>query len=196
VTEPVEPADPDPADGGRRRRIILTTLGVVGVLALNVAAYVALTQPAAQEAIEGLARFIYPGAFLLAFLANVTVLIPIPYNGVLLAVLGDAPLPWLAAMLAALGSVLGELTGYAAGRAGRVATATTRPVMWASERMGTSRRAFAFLFVVAAVPNPVFDMAGLAAGTLRIPVRIFLSAVFLGRWLRFLVFAYSGLAIG
>jgi len=190
VTEADEP------DPHHRRRVLLTVLGVVGVLALNLAAYLALTQPAAQEAIEGLARFIYPGAFLLAFLANVTVLIPIPYNGVLLAVLGEAPLPWLAAALAALGSVLGELTGYAAGRAGRVATAATRPVTWASERMGSTRRAFGFLFLVAAVPNPLFDMAGLAAGTLRIPLRVFLVAVFLGRLLRFLAFAYLGIAVG
>ena len=188
-----EADEPDPH---HRRRVLLTVLGVVGVLALNLAAYLALTQPAAQEAIEGLARFIYPGAFLLAFLANVTVLIPIPYNGVLLAVLGEAPLPWLAAALAALGSVLGELTGYAAGRAGRVATAATRPVTWASERMGSTRRAFGFLFLVAAVPNPLFDMAGLAAGTLRIPLRVFLVAVFLGRLLRFLAFAYLGIAVG
>lgn len=196
MTEADELDESDESDPNRRRRVVLTVLGVAGVLALNLAAYLALTQPAAQEAIEGLARVIYPGAFLLAFLANVTVLIPIPYNGVLLAVLGEAPLPWLAAGLAALGSVLGELTGYAAGRAGRVATAATRPVTWASERMGSTRRAFGFLFLVAAVPNPLFDMAGLAAGTLRIPLRVFLVAVFLGRLLRFLAFAYLGVAVG
>jgi membrane protein YqaA with SNARE-associated domain len=179
-----------PAQGSVARRRLLIALGLVGVLALNFAAYWILTRPAVHDWLDGLVAFIYPGVFLLSLCANLTVLIPVPYNGVLIAVLHQAPLPWLAALLAAAGSVLGELTGYAAGRAGRAAVSETRAVRWTTAQMSTPWRSFLFLLVFSAPPNPVFDMAGIAAGTLKVPLRIFLVAVFLGRCVRFLAFAY------
>ena len=178
------------------RRIALTALGIAGMLVLNYAAYWLLTRPVVTDWLNGLVNFIYPGAFLLAFVANVTVLIPIPYNGIMLAILGKAGLPWLAALLAAAGSVLGELTGYFAGRAGRQVLGKSKAVTWTTEQMNTPMRSFLFLMVFAAPPNPIFDMAGLAAGTLKIPLRIFLPAVFIGRFARFLLFAYVTLPGG
>ncbi len=173
-----------------KRRIILTVLGIAAMLALNYAAYWLLTRPAVTDWLNSLVNVIYPGAFVLAFVANVTVLIPIPYNGIMLAILGKASLPWLAALLAAAGSVLGELSGYYAGRAGRQVLGKSKAVTWTTEQMSTPVRSFLFLLVFSAPPNPIFDMAGLAAGTLKIPLRIFLPAVFIGRSARFLLFAY------
>ena len=185
---------PEPETVGRswsRRRIVLTALGIAGMLVLNYAAFWLLTRPAVTEWLHGLVNVIYPGAFILAFVANVTVLIPIPYNGIMLAILGKAGLPWLAALLAAAGSVLGELSGYYAGRAGRQVLGDSKAVTWTTEQMSTPVRSFLFLMIFAAPPNPIFDMAGLAAGTLKIPLRIFLPAVFIGRSARFLLFAYA-----
>jgi membrane protein YqaA with SNARE-associated domain len=179
-----------------KRRIALTVLGIIAMLAFNYAAYWLLTRPAVTDWLNSLVNVIYPGAFILAFVANVTVLIPIPYNGIMLALLGKASLPWLAALLAAAGSVLGELTGYFAGRAGRQILGKSRAVTWTTEQMSTPTRSFLFLMVFSAPPNPIFDMAGLAAGTLKIPLRIFLPAVFIGRCARFLLFAYVTLPGG
>ncbi len=188
--------DAPTGSAGRRRRILLAVAAISGMLVINYAAYWVLTRPAVTDWLHGLVNFIYPGAFLLAFFANVTVLIPIPYNGIMLAILGKASLPWLAAILAAAGSVLGELSGYAAGRAGRQVIGESRAVRWTTEQMRTPARSFIFLLIFSAPPNPIFDMAGLAAGTLRVPLKIFLPAVFIGRCVRFLLFAYLTLPMG
>lgn len=190
-----EPTGPLTTNTSRARRVGAIAAGIVGMLLLNLAAYWLLTRDPVQDWLNGLVNVIYPGAFLLALVANLTVLIPIPYNGIMLAILGKASLPWLAALLAAAGSVLGELTGYAAGRAGRQLLGDSKAVTWATEQMSTPRRAFLFLVIFSAPPNPLFDMAGLAAGTLRIPLRIFLPAVFIGRSVRFLVFAYVSIGL-
>jgi membrane protein YqaA with SNARE-associated domain len=192
---PAEPLGPLTTSTSRARRVTAITAGIVGMLLLNLAAYWLLTRDPVQEWLNGLVSVIYPGAFLLALVANLTVLIPIPYNGIMLAILGKASLPWLAALLAAAGSVLGELTGYAAGRAGRQLLGDSKAVTWATERMSTPRRAFVFLVILSAPPNPLFDMAGLTAGTLKIPLRIFLPAVFIGRSVRFLAFAYVSVGL-
>ncbi len=54
------------------------------------------------------------------------------------------------------------------------------------------RRGFVTLFVLSAIPNPVFDMAGIAAGMLRFPVHRFLLACWLGKTLKGVAVAYLG----
>jgi uncharacterized membrane protein YdjX (TVP38/TMEM64 family) len=48
------------------------------------------------------------------------------------------------------------------------------------------------IFIFALIPNPLFDLAGIAAGTTRIPVWAFLLACFLGKTVRFILIAYMG----
>ena len=47
-------------------------------------------------------------------------------------------------------------------------------------------RAFVALFALAAPPNPLFDVAGMAAGAFGVPFWVFASAVFCGRFVRML----------
>ena len=175
-----------------RRRMRLTRLGLaVSALALfNVAAYWVAGTATVQSFLASLQGAVYLGAFLLALVANITVLVPIPYNPIIFQMAAAAPLPWLVAICAAAGSVLGETTGYLAGRAGKGAFEDTRFGRWVSKQLTHPVRAFVVIFLVAAPPNPLFDMAGLAAGTLGVRPRIFFTAVFLGRSLRFLLFAW------
>jgi membrane protein YqaA with SNARE-associated domain len=57
-----------------------------------------------------------------------------------------------------------------------------------------SNRSLSFLaiFGLAAIPNPFFDFAGIAAGALRFPVWQFLFWSFLGKTVKMLFFAYAG----
>src|SRR3989338_2976777 len=48
------------------------------------------------------------------------------------------------------------------------------------------------IFVLAFIPNPLFDVAGLAAGSLKIPITRFLFATVLGRILRYVLLAHVG----
>ena len=50
------------------------------------------------------------------------------------------------------------------------------------------------LFVVSLIPNPIFDLVGVAAGALRYPIWRFLIAVWAGKILKFSIFAYTCIA--
>ena len=41
-------------------------------------------------------------------------------------------------------------------------------------------------------PNPLFDLAGMAAGALRMPVAKFLLWAWIGKTIKMLLFAYAG----
>ena len=51
---------------------------------------------------------------------------------------------------------------------------------------------FPTMFVMAFMPSPVFDVAGLAAGAARVPIRIFYPAILLGKIGRGIIMAAAG----
>jgi len=51
------------------------------------------------------------------------------------------------------------------------------------------------IVILALIPNPFFDMAGIAAGTLKIPIWRFYIFCALGSILKMLAFAYGGFHI-
>lgn len=144
-----------------------------------------------REQAEALQAYGYPGIFLLSILANATVLLPAP--GIALTfTFGAVFHPLGVAVAAGLGAALGELTGYAAGFSGRGlvdgSKAYTRIERW-TERYGT----LTILFL-AFIPNPLFDIAGAAAGALGMPLLQFLFWASIGKILKMLMFAYAGAA--
>jgi membrane protein YqaA with SNARE-associated domain len=62
-----------------------------------------------------------------------------------------------------------------------------RGISWLMARWG-----MATLFVLSAIPNPVFEIAGLTAGSVRMPFRRFIVAVTGGKIVRGLLIAYYG----
>ena len=48
------------------------------------------------------------------------------------------------------------------------------------------------ILVLAIIPNPFFDLAGIAAGTLKMPVWQFLLACLVGKTIKMVAFAYAG----
>ena len=53
------------------------------------------------------------------------------------------------------------------------------------------RRGWLVLFLVSLVPNPIFDIVGIAAGALHYPVWRFLGLVWAGKILKFGGIAYA-----
>jgi uncharacterized membrane protein YdjX (TVP38/TMEM64 family) len=96
------------------------------------------------------------------------------------------------ALAAGSGAALGELTGYLAGFSGR-GVAARAPVF---ERMAawTMRNGGWAVMLMAFIPNPFFDVAGAAAGALRMPIVKFLAWAWAGKVLKMLLFAYAGSA--
>lgn len=145
-----------------------------------------------REQIHHLEQYGYPGVFFMNLLSSATVLIPVP--GVLVtSAMGAVFNPFWVAVAAGLGAGLGELSSYLAGFSGQ---AVVEQVDW-HKRLERWMEKFGDLtiFVLALIPNPLFDMAGISAGALKMPVSRFLIWCCLGKILKMLAFSYGGATI-
>lgn len=173
-----------------RKKWLKFIVAVVFLLILNIGAYLALTSELGKNFLDRLNELVYFGAFLLALIANSTVVVPIPYNAIILAMTQAAPLPWLIALLAALGSAIGEITGYLVGKAGGEVIKETKFTKWLYLQMQNKWRAPLAIFLVSVPPNPAFGLVGIISGAVNLRLVIFTAAVFFGRLIRFLSFAF------
>jgi uncharacterized membrane protein YdjX (TVP38/TMEM64 family) len=131
----------------------------------------------------------YLGVFVIAVLGNATVFLPVP--GLAAVFAGGSVLnPLLVGLIAGVGEPLGELTGYLAGYGGSAVVEDR--LRYERMRGWMQRRGFLTIFVLSAIPNPLFDLAGVTAGILRFPIARFLFACWLGKTLKAFVVAYLG----
>lgn len=135
-------------------------------------------------------RLGYAGAFLASLVSSATIILPVPGLAVTFALGATLPSPILVGLAAGLGETIGELTGYLAGYSGQVFIEDHERY----ERMAAQMRRHGpwVIFLLAAIPNPTFDLAGIAAGALRVPVHIFFLACFPGKVLKTTVVALAG----
>jgi len=135
------------------------------------------------------------GVFVLTAVATATIVVPVPYIPIIMHIAQQhhdiSTLLWIA-LAAGAGSVIGEISGYMVGRTGRQAFATTRFSRWVAAQMTHPVRAFLALFALSAPPNPLFDVAGIAAGAFGVPFWLFASAVFAGRFVRMAGIVFAG----
>jgi membrane protein YqaA with SNARE-associated domain len=171
----------------QERRLTLTRiLALLFVIGVSVLIYVFRDQA------EQLANYGYAGIFFLSILANATIILPAPGIAVVFA-MGGVFNPLAVALAAGAGAALGELSGYLAGFSGQVVVENSRRYLLIQGWMQRHRSmSFLVIFGLAAVPNPFFDIAGIAAGTLRLPIWQFIFWCFLGKTVKMLVFAYAG----
>jgi len=131
----------------------------------------------------------YIGIFLVSLLGNATIILPAPSLALVFA-MGSALPPLFVGLAAGAGEALGELTGYAAGYGGRAIIENQetyeRLVKWMGRRGGIT------ILVLSVIPNPFFDLAGIAAGTLRYPIWRFLLLCWLGKTIKTVIVAYAG----
>lgn len=168
-----------------RRLTVLRLLALLAVVGITVFVFTLRDQS------ERIAAYSYPGIFLVSLLANATVILPAPGSAVTFA-MGAVFHPLGVTLAASTGAALGELTGYIAGFSGQAVIEHTA----AYERfLGWTRRYGGFAIVaLAAIPNPIFDLAGIAAGALRMPVGWFLLCAWLGKLVNAGLFAFGGAA--
>jgi uncharacterized membrane protein YdjX (TVP38/TMEM64 family) len=82
------------------------------------------------------------------------------------------------------------MTGYLAGISGN--TVVENRTHFAGVQSYMDRYGGWVFFVLAAIPNPFFDVAGITAGVVRFPVWIFLLSVWAGKTLKAIVLAGAG----
>lgn len=108
--------------------------------------------------------------------------------GAFTIVFGD---PWLPALVGTTGQVIGEMVSYLLGATGS---------RWI-QRQGAYQRVEGWIkrwgllvvFVIAALPNPVFDIAGAVAGAAGLGWKRFFVASWAGRLIKNLVIAFVAL---
>lgn len=133
--------------------------------------------------------FGYLGVFLANLIGSATIIFPVPSFATTIAV-GAFSSPLLTALFSSLGSTLGELTGYFAGKGGNVIRDKEEKIKKVEKWM--SKHGLWVIFVLAAIPNPLFDVAGIISGISGIPLKKYLLAVFTGKLIKFTILAYTG----
>jgi membrane protein YqaA with SNARE-associated domain len=168
------------------RTTILRIVALVFVLGLSVGLY--LLRDRVRE-LEGLG---YTGIFLVSLFSSATIILPVP--GVLFTSMMAAVFnPFWVAIAAGSGAALGELSGYLAGFSGRGVAEKTK--LYYKMENWMRRFGAVTILVFAFIPNPVFDMAGMVAGALKMPLWKFLLWCWVGKIGKMMLFAYGGVTI-
>ena len=123
----------------------------------------------------------YGGVWLVSFIAAGSIVLPIPGPAaVCIAAAPDLGLnPLIIGIVSASAEALGEMTGYMAGLSGRGFIERSR--FYPRFHSLLVRRGGIILFVGAVIPNPLFDVLGIAAGSIGYPVKKFLGVVFVAK---------------
>lgn len=159
---------------------ILIVLLVIGI---SVAIF------AFRDSFAQLAAVGYVGIFLVSLLGNATIILPAPSLALVFAMGAVLP-PVYVGLAAGIGEALGELTGYAAGYAGRAVIEDR--AAYARMKMWMERRGDLSIFFLSVFPNPFFDLAGIAAGSMGIPVWRFLIFCWAGKTIKTMAVALAG----
>ena len=161
----------------------LRILAIAAVIGITVYIY------SIRDRVEDFAAYGYPGIFLIALMANATVFLPAPGVAVVFA-MGSIFNPIGVALAAGTGGAIGELSGYLAGFSGQAVVEKTDVYNKISpwiEKYG----AWAIL-VLSAIPNPFFDIAGIAAGMAKMKFWRFLFFCWIGQLIKMAMFAFAG----
>ncbi|HEY4690021.1 MAG TPA: VTT domain-containing protein [Anaerolineae bacterium] len=173
----------------RRLRLVqvLTLLIIAGAFAGTL--YV-LGDPSRRTQVEHLIQS--PSGLLALFvisaISNATLILPVP-GLALTALAATVADPLVVGVVAGAGQTLGEMTGYLAGYSGQSLVEKNpryaRLVGW-MRRFGPIT-----IFVLALIPNPLFDVAGIIAGALRMPVWLYALSAGAGKIIKNVGVAYG-----
>jgi uncharacterized membrane protein YdjX (TVP38/TMEM64 family) len=161
--------------------LVFVTLIGVGIYAYSTGA-----------SLESLATLGYPGIFILMLISGSTIIVPLPTPAAVVAA-GAIWNPALVGISAGFGNATAELVSYAAGK---VAASTVHD--YKHLRLVTflhswlQRHGFLTILVLAAIPNPIFHILSILAGSLGYPPRRFWLACVIGNSAKYIAMAYLG----
>ncbi|MBU2535094.1 MAG: VTT domain-containing protein [Chloroflexota bacterium] len=148
------------------------------------------------EWVRGLGAYGYVGAFLISILGGATIIVPVPMLAVIFALGRVMEHTWLVGIANGLGETVGALTIYMTGYGGGSAIyhRTQGRLQAAYEKLVRlmERRGWLILFVLAAVLNPFFYPAALAAGALRFGAKRYILITCVGKIIKGMTVAYAG----
>lgn len=136
-----------------------------------------------------LSSYGYAGIFLINLIGSATILIPTPAI-VATFIGGSIYNPLFVGIISGIGASIGETTGYMAGYGGSVLIKESNNFKRVEKWMNIN--GFLTIFVLACIPNPVFDLTGLFAGATKYSFNKYFLAVVLGKTIRFVGIALLG----
>jgi len=161
-----------------------------GILQIVLAIIIVLAALYFSTEVELLGEFGYAGVFLISMVSAATLFFPAPGWATVIAMSAVLD-PYIVGIAAGLGAAIGELTGYVAGDGARNLIKSKVKDFKKYEDM-IRKFDVAGIFILAFIPNPLFDVAGIVAGSLNMHWGKFLFACALGRVLRYILLAYMG----
>ena len=139
----------------------------------------------------------YVGLFAVSLISAASIIMPMPGAaavtgaGAFLEPVAGIPTPILVGLVAGPAEAIGELTGYAAGYGGSVLF-HDRPI-YPRVRTWMRRRGVLTMFLLSSFPNPLVDVAGVAAGAVRMHLHRFFLGVLAGKIFKNIYLAAGGL---
>ena len=140
----------------------------------------------------------YAGLFAVSLISAASIVLPMPgvaaiaSAGAFLEPLLGIPTPLLVGLVAGPAETLGELTGYAAGYGGSVLF--QERALYPRVKDWMERRGVITMFLLSSFPNPLVDVAGVAAGAVHMRLPQFLLGVLPAKVLKNVYLAAGGLA--
>ena len=159
------------------------------ILALAIAVIITFIIFLFKDKLSSLTHYGYVGIFLLSVLGNATIILPMPV--ILTAFVGGGLFnPIIVGLIAAFGATIGELTGYLAGFGG--STLIEKNKIFIQIEKWMQKYGLLTVFILAIIPNPFFDIAGIIAGAMHLPLPLFFLVTFLGKAIKFLIISHLG----
>ena len=169
--------------------------GLAAMLSALLVAYV-LAYFVFDVDLDALKDWGYLGIFFIAMAGSATIVLPTPSTvaifsgGVVLDPIMGIPAPLLVGIVAGVGDALGEFSGYALGYAGTDVIRHRKAYNLFESWMHS--HGMLTIFLLCTFPNPLFDLAGAAAGASRMPGHRFFVATLGGKIVKDLFLAYGG----
>lgn len=178
------------------KRILIMLVFLVGFIVLII--YLFKTNPQIfQQIVE---TYGLPGLFIVAIIANATIVLPVPID-IFVFFLSDFTFfpirilsPLLLAATVAFGAAIGELSGYLLGAfsINSFEKMKSRKIAQIEEmELRIHKYGMIVIMLGALIPFP-FDIIGMAAGLLKFDAKKFFIACFTGKFMRYLIITYAG----
>jgi membrane protein YqaA with SNARE-associated domain len=158
---------------------LLATIAIIGI-----ASIIYIKNPNILKNLEG---YGYAGVFVISVFLNATIILPVSNMTVIIAMGAMLPSPIIVGLVGGIGAGIGEMTGYLAGRTGRGLISKNN--VYNRVEKWVKRWGWIAIFVLSIFPF-IFDVAGIIAGAMRMPVWKFFVATWLGRTIIYVTVAY------
>lgn len=167
-------------------KLALAATGVAVLLAIGLVATFSGVRP------ENLLVLGYPGVFILMFMSGGATVFPFPGPPAVVAA-GAILNPLGVGLAAGLGNATGELVSYSLGVGAAAVLENYKDAhLVTTLRRLLDRYGFWLIMGIASVPNPIFHLVSLLAGSTSYPVHRFWLATALGNVVKYTAFAYLG----